>query len=443
MASPRPDSVSSSQVFLGDASIDKERISSGNPDLVGWVGDHDPVRFGFPKRIVGGSCSCANGSTKCYSRMRPDNMNSGFKVVSLAFGEKAGRTRVSRACDRCHRQKIKCDAAQPRCNWCTHQDVPCLYDRQRKRRRNLHFQVPQKLSVTLEPHTNASDNDVVGDSTLPPSKPRNHSPAHLSGKVPITEGSASLSSSSDTIPALSGTQVSQPSRRSSPTIESSNSPPWENVAQFGPGLNHESSSIDRTSLPEHDVIKSLAVDFYSTIYSSIFPTLDPVLFDQTVSYAYETDPRGRGARKSDCLCTQAIGHRQLNVWQEPDLDLLQTSVITIVVCLFSGKLRMAVMWSTFASRVVLLLGGHSKACFERASLFTNSSELGTRVDAHLRNLFWLCYHFDEELGRRTEQPPFLSEHNCDLSLPGGYKDYVHLPWKQTFTHSLYFPAISG
>ncbi|RAK76999.1 uncharacterized protein BO72DRAFT_459123 [Aspergillus fijiensis CBS 313.89] len=420
MASPRRDSVSPSQVFLGDASIDKERISSGNPDLVGWDGDHDPVRFGFPKRIVGGSCSCANGFTECYSRMRPDNMNSGFKVVFLAFGEKAGRTRVSRACDRCHRQKIKCEAAQPRCNWCTHQDVPCLYDRQRKRRRNYMQPRENASSSQNEPHTNASDNDVVGDSTLPPSKPRNHSPAHLSGKVPMTEGSASLSSSSDTIPALSGTQVSQPSRRSSPTIESSNSPPWENVAQFGPGLNHESSSIDRTSLPEHDVIKSLAVDFYSTIYSSIFPTLDPVLFDQNVSYAYETDPR-----------------------QEPDLDLLQTSVITIVVCLFSGKLRMAVMWSTFASRVVLLLGGHSKACFERALLFTNSSELGTRLDAHLRNLSWSCYHFDKELGRRTEQPPFLSEHNCDLSLPGGYKNYVHLPWKQTATHSLYFPAISG
>ena len=106
MASPRPDSVSPSQVFLGDASIDKERISSGNPDLVGWDGDHDPVRFGFPKRIVGGSCSCANGFTECYSRMRPNNMNSGFKVVSLAFGEKVGRTRVSHACDRCHRQKV-------------------------------------------------------------------------------------------------------------------------------------------------------------------------------------------------------------------------------------------------------------------------------------------------------------------------------------------------
>lgn len=152
---------------------------------------------------------------------------------------------------------------------------------------------------------------------------------------------------------------------------------------------------------------------------------------------------GHRTSATEHLCVLHYIETSMHIGQEPDLDLLQTSVIMIVVCLFSGKLRMAVVWSTFASRVVLLLGGHSKACFERASLFTNSSELGTRVDAHLRNLFWLCYHFDKELGRRTEQPPFLSEHNCDLSLPGGYKDYVHLPWKQTFTHSLYFPAISG
>ncbi|RAH72896.1 fungal specific transcription factor domain-containing protein [Aspergillus aculeatinus CBS 121060] len=112
----------------------------------------------------------------------------------------------------------------------------------------------------------------------------------------------------------------------------------------------------------------------------------------------------------------------------------------IVIYLFSGKLRMAVMWSTFAFQVVLLLGGHSKACFERASLFTNSSELGTRVDAHLRNLFWLCYHFDKELCRRTEQPPFLSEHNCDLSLPGGYKDYVQFTMEADIYSRPLFPG---
>ncbi|RAH85377.1 hypothetical protein BO86DRAFT_189956 [Aspergillus japonicus CBS 114.51] len=393
-------------------------------------------------------------------------MNAGYKVVSLAFGEKAGRTRVSRACDRCHRQKIKCDAAQPRCNWCTHQDVPCLYDRQRKRRRN--YMQPRENARSSQDglHINASDHGVVGDSTLPPSKLRNHTAEHLSGHIPITKGNASLSSASDTIPAIPCTQGSQHSRQSSPTIDSFSSPPWENIAQYDPGLNHESSSIDRTSLPDYDVIKSLAIDFYSSIYSSIFPIIDPILFQRTLSYAYEIDPRTRGARKSACLCVWAFlafmsihqleaGHRislterlrvlhyietSMHIGQEPDIDLLQTSVIMIVVYLFSGKLRMAVMWSTFASRAVLLLGGHSKTCLERASLFTYSIELGSRKDAHLRNLFWLCYHFDKELCRRTEQPPFLSEHNCDLSLPRGYKDYVQFTMEADIYSRPLFPG---
>lgn len=62
------------------------------------------------------------------------------------------RKRAARACDSCYKRKvrcsctdelcirltcqIKCDAAVPQCNWCSHHDLPCTFDRviQRKRK---------------------------------------------------------------------------------------------------------------------------------------------------------------------------------------------------------------------------------------------------------------------------------------------------------------------
>ncbi|KAJ5923844.1 hypothetical protein N7466_008031 [Penicillium verhagenii] len=46
------------------------------------------------------------------------------------------RKRTARACDSCYRRKIKCDAAVPQCNWCSHHNLPCTFNRvvQRKRK---------------------------------------------------------------------------------------------------------------------------------------------------------------------------------------------------------------------------------------------------------------------------------------------------------------------
>lgn len=62
------------------------------------------------------------------------------------------RTRTARACDSCYKRKvgfvldqlstslnwsqIKCDAALPQCNWCSHHNISCTFDRvvQRKRK---------------------------------------------------------------------------------------------------------------------------------------------------------------------------------------------------------------------------------------------------------------------------------------------------------------------
>ncbi|PYI11719.1 hypothetical protein BO78DRAFT_466267 [Aspergillus sclerotiicarbonarius CBS 121057] len=65
-------------------------------------------------------------------------------------GKKRPR-RVARACDNCRRQKIKCDAAQPRCNWCDHQARPCTYERKVKRSRRKTGAIQDVVESTSGP----------------------------------------------------------------------------------------------------------------------------------------------------------------------------------------------------------------------------------------------------------------------------------------------------
>ncbi|KAJ5670977.1 transcriptional regulator family: Fungal Specific TF [Penicillium longicatenatum] len=62
------------------------------------------------------------------------------------------RKRTARACDSCYRRKIKCDATLPQCNWCSHHNLPCTFDRvvQRKRKPEDHDSNPPKSSRLSE-----------------------------------------------------------------------------------------------------------------------------------------------------------------------------------------------------------------------------------------------------------------------------------------------------
>ncbi|KAL4761108.1 uncharacterized protein BDW70DRAFT_159975 [Aspergillus foveolatus] len=39
------------------------------------------------------------------------------------------RGRIARSCDACYLRKIKCDAATPKCDWCSHHDLDCTFTR--------------------------------------------------------------------------------------------------------------------------------------------------------------------------------------------------------------------------------------------------------------------------------------------------------------------------
>lgn len=66
-----------------------------------------------------------------------------------------------------------------------------------------------------------------------------------------------------------------------------------------------------------------------------------------------------------------------------------------------------------ATRFVFHLGGH---IFPKAVDVDEFSRRSLDLRLHIRNLFWLCYIFNQEYSLRTGLPPSLDDTHCDLTL---------------------------
>lgn len=66
-----------------------------------------------------------------------------------------------------------------------------------------------------------------------------------------------------------------------------------------------------------------------------------------------------------------------------------------------------------ATRFVFHLGGH---IFPKAVDVDEFSRRSLDLRLHIRNLFWLCYIFNQEYSLRTGLPPSLDDAHCDLTL---------------------------
>ncbi len=90
----------------------------------------------------------------------------------------------------------------------------------------------------------------------------------------------------------------------------------------------------------------------------------------------------------------------------------------------SGNLQSANYYGSISARMIFMLGGH---------IFTNqhswlprsSTDTDSRIKAHVRNLFWLCYTIEQDVSLRTGQAQLFSEDNCDLSLPPAYVEQMY------------------
>ncbi|KAB8264456.1 hypothetical protein BDV32DRAFT_135349 [Aspergillus pseudonomiae] len=192
-------------------------------------------------------------------------------------------------------------------------------------------------------------------------------------------------------------------------------------------------------LPSKSLLFERLQEYKSSVFCEIFPFINPHLFEDTVRAAYQEQSTLTCSNDSAKACVFAFmavtstfsnstdSHGSLDsdhyAYAAYDLvpEFFRDTVTTeglqalLMLCLYSqsvlgDQLSVELLFSA-ATRFVFHLGGH---------IFPKSvDEVGSRsldLQLHIRNLFWLCYIFNQEYSLRTGLPPSLDDANCDLTL---------------------------
>ncbi|CAG7970670.1 unnamed protein product [Penicillium olsonii] len=204
--------------------------------------------------------------------------------------------------------------------------------------------------------------------------------------------------------------------------------------------------LENMTLPDRQTLESSTNMFFNSVLSRIWPLPDQVLFRQTMNIAYGDQEEHPSRKRTATICVWATWAfisafqdlsveispktrvevvnsimTSINLLQQPHIELLESISMLVVLHLNSGNIQSSILANTLAARFVLLLGANTRECFESACRFVSLGDERCRKDNHLRNLFWMCYLQDKELCLRSNQPPALSEYNCDLDLPIDYQ----------------------
>ncbi|GIK05589.1 hypothetical protein Aspvir_009702 [Aspergillus viridinutans] len=396
-------------------------------------------------------------------------------------GAPSSRRRTARACDSCYKRKIKCDAAVPQCNWCSHHDIPCTFDRviRRKRKENSEpaqqkgsrlaeriSRIEKLLSENLLKESFASLSPGSGSSDLdfsrhpsPPSQPQVSSSSvtfHFAGRElgvinSMTRIPFLLPEGRQWIQARTGRQISEDQ------LNSYSRPPWEKQRALSSN-RHLTNMLPQSmfELPERHAVEVHLALFRTTLMQRVFPIVDPILFPDTIKAAYshsslsasradvracilsflafssilqvpEYKDRPLGlppidseglALKAQCLIPQVLR-------EDASLEGLQALIIMALFELVTGNLCTANYYVSVAARIVYMLGGHTYPGPLNSFSASPAEQLECRKKRHLRNLFWLCYTIEKDVALRTGQPQVLSDENCDLTLPPGYVEQLY------------------
>lgn len=222
--------------------------------------------------------------------------------------------------------------------------------------------------------------------------------------------------------------------------------PWERDPTTEPQDPLEVTPLGTLILPDRKILESATDRFFDSVLSCIWPLPDQVLFQKTMDVAYgnQNDNPSRTHTARICVWTtwafistfpnistdlspkkrgEIVNSimASINLLQQPHIELLESMSMLVVLHLNSGNIQSSILSNTVAARFVLLLGANTRECFKAACRFVSLGNEQCRREYHLRNLFWMCYIQDKELCLRSNQPPALSEYNCDLDLPVDYQ----------------------
>ncbi|KAH8424855.1 putative C6 transcription factor [Aspergillus melleus] len=393
------------------------------------------------------------------------------------------KKRTARACDSCYKRKIKCDAAVPQCNWCSHHNIPCTFDRvvRRKRKDKNNANNPQKsdrLAERIERIEKLLTDGLLRENT-PREPPASSAPSNSPLSLPPTTPSPGNPSVSSSVPLhfagrefgvvslITGIPFLLPEGRQ--WVESRtgqkisfdklcpSKPPWEKQrALSSNALLTSLQSHNVFELPDRHVVESRFDAYRWSLMQRVFPVLDCVLFIDTINAAYRSECLGgHSAPASVRACVFAfiafstfiqnpcfnpqgkelpsvdgeqnilkVQHLLPQILQEPTSREGLEALTMLALCeLVAGNLQSANYYGSLAARMIFMLGSHAPPCPQTA--LGRLVDTKTRVQHQLRNLFWVCYTIEKDVCLRTGQPQLFTDENCDLTLPYGYVEKLY------------------
>ncbi|KAL5356122.1 hypothetical protein BJX96DRAFT_94051 [Aspergillus floccosus] len=346
------------------------------------------------------------------------------------------RRRKFLACDSCSKRKIQCDRATPRCDWCRHHDFPCVYTRNQTR---LNQQEQRTASVGSSPgscphfDTRRSPAESASEVNNNPANTTNaklHSPGLALRNICVFNGLPFFSSGGrEWIKALVGEEVD---------LNQYNPP--KQVSWLRP-----QARATTIPLPDEAFLRQGLEAYKSCVFFHIFPFINPLLFEETmrVTYQEENTPDCSNADAKACVFAFVAAAPEFGKFLPNEVvvktddyaraayDLVPTLLMdsgtldglqaVLLLVLHSqsalGDMLSVELLISTATRFVFHLGGHIDT--ERSG-DVDSRPLTLRL--HLRNLFWICYMFNQEYSMRTGVPPNFDNALCDLTMPKTSKE---------------------
>ncbi|KAL4970659.1 putative C6 transcription factor [Aspergillus stella-maris] len=433
---------------------------------------------GSKKSDSGSILSPAEVAAARLKRYKPGRRRSDFA--------KQASKRIARACDACYKRKIKCDAAVPKCNWCSHHDNPCTFERKIRRTRKrvagakdaaapgsqlseriarieklLSEKLPQEPPTSMPQQLQPISNTFNLDYT--PSPPAIHQssasssvPLHFAGRelgaISLFTGMPFiLPEGQEWVQSRTGQKLAFDGFTSSRV-------PWEKQrTQNATASLAHLQSLHNFELPERSTLEANFELYRTSLMQRVFPVVDPVLFYSTISSAYKERNLGFNgvhvhskasvfafATFASMLCNPcllSLGYKLprldeeacaakarsllFQVLQEPPtLEGLQAVTIIALIELVTGNLQSANYYGSISARMIFMLGGHIFTG-QRSWLPHSCTDTEARSKNHLRNLFWLAYTIEQDVCLRTGQAQLFSEENCDLTLPPCYEEQMY------------------
>ncbi|KAL5343585.1 hypothetical protein BJX70DRAFT_385371 [Aspergillus crustosus] len=377
--------------------------------------------------------------------------------------------RTARACDACYKRKIKCDAALPKCNWCSHHDSPCIFERKIRRTRKRAAAVKDSAGL---PRSQLSDRIAKIEKLLSEKLPQescqccrlSHPPSLAqpsASSVPLHFAGRELGAISlfTGIPFILPEGQEWVQSRTGQKLAfdqfTSSRAPWEK--QRGQNSNTMLSHLQAPNafdLPDRALLELNFEVYRTSLMQRVFPVVDPVLFWTTINTAYKQHASGSdtvNVGSKACIfafaafvsvlcypCFLQIGREVPRFEEEacvaktryllcqvllepPTLEGLQAVTMLALLELVSGNLQSANYYGSISARMIFMLKGHIYTD-QPLWLPSASADTGLRTRTHIRNLFWLLYTIEQDVCLRTGQAQLFSEENCDLTMPPGYED---------------------